>query len=67
MADIVRDVDVGRSVGVATTVTIRGSVVCVDDTSGSVKCEGCVVRGRAVSMLTDTFLRAGPLDELTNN
>ena len=40
MADIVSDVDVGRSVGVATTVTTRGSVVCVEETSGRVKCDG---------------------------
>ena len=62
-----RCVEVGRSVGVATTVSTMGVWSCVEETSGSVKCEGCVVSGRAQFTHTVTFLRAGPDSELTDS
>ena len=60
-------VEVGRSEGVQTTVTTSGSFPCVDKTSGSVKCEGWVVRGRVEEIVTVTSFSTGPVDELNNS
>ena len=49
----------------ATTVSTRGAWSCVEETSGSVKCEGCVVSGSCEFTHIVTFLRAGPDNELS--
>ena len=58
-----RDVEVGRSVGVATTVSVRGAWLCEEETSESVKCEGCVVSGSCDATLRVMSDNVGPEDE----